>query len=360
MTTHLNPFRTRVVRSSLFTAANLGHAMERLCFVQADPIRSPARAQDLILRHRVKDYRAGDLERAYPKLELEECILYAYGFSQRDLWPILYPKSEKALTKVEAEALKAVKQFGPVSSKQLEQAIGGKTVKNYWGGFSREAKMAMESLHNRGALRIQRRENGIRIYEVAELFEQSLSNEERFKRVILSALTTMGPTTRRFILSELAHFKFLLTHLADRKQCLQELVDEGLVRVDQVDAVEYLSLAAVKAGRANLDAVRILAPFDPIVRDRARFKHLWNWDYRFEAYTPKAKRKLGYYAMPVLWKDWIIGWANASVEEGRLSVDFGYVHERPREDNFIEAAELEVARMATFLGLECDAYTFTA
>ena len=48
------------------------------------------------------------------------------------------------------------------------------------------------------------------------------------------------------------------------------------------------------------EIVRLLAPFDPVVHDRARFELLWGWQYRFEAYTPIAKRKLGYYAMPLL------------------------------------------------------------
>lgn len=47
-------------------------------------------------------------------------------------------------------------------------------------------------------------------------------------------------------------------------------------------------------------AVRLLAPFDPLVWDRRRFEHLWGWAYRFEAYTPPAQRRLGYYALPML------------------------------------------------------------
>ena len=64
--------------------------------------------------------------------------------------------------------------------------------------------------------------------------------------------------------------------------------------------------------------VRFLTPFDPIVWDRDRFERLWGWMYRFEAYTPAPKRKLGYYAMPLLRRDRVIGWANLSVEKGRL------------------------------------------
>ena len=55
--------------------------------------------------------------------------------------------------------------------------------------------------------------------------------------------------------------------------------------------------------RAAADGVRLLAPFDPVVWDRRRFELFWGWAYRFEAYTPAAKRKLGYYALPLLWRD---------------------------------------------------------
>ena len=72
--------RLQAISSSLFAPTTLRKAIQHLGFVQADPIRSPARAQDLILRHRVKGYRAGDLEQQYPKLDLEEDYLYAYGF----------------------------------------------------------------------------------------------------------------------------------------------------------------------------------------------------------------------------------------------------------------------------------------
>ena len=64
--------RAHALARSLFAPTTLGKAIARLGFVQADPIRAPARAQDLTLRHRVEDYRAGDLERRYPRLAIED------------------------------------------------------------------------------------------------------------------------------------------------------------------------------------------------------------------------------------------------------------------------------------------------
>src|SRR5437660_2673906 len=93
----LERLRVHAISQSLFPQTTLKGAIDRLGFVQADPIRSPARAQDLILRHRVKAYRAGDLERRYPELDIEEDILYAYGFLPRTVWRLLHPREQARL-----------------------------------------------------------------------------------------------------------------------------------------------------------------------------------------------------------------------------------------------------------------------
>ena len=83
----LEDLRRYAVARSLFTPTTLPAAIRRLGFVQADPIRAPARAQDLTLRHRVKDYRAGDLESRYARLAIDEDCLVNYGFRRASTWP---------------------------------------------------------------------------------------------------------------------------------------------------------------------------------------------------------------------------------------------------------------------------------
>ena len=96
----------------------------------------------------------------------------------------------------------------------------------------------------------------------------------------------------------------------------------------------------------------MLAPFDPVVHDRTRFEILWGWTYRFEAYTPAAKRKLGYYALPLLWDDGVIGWGNVAMKNGKLTAGLGYVAGRPPRDRaFTRELEAELDRMRAFLGL---------
>src|SRR5262249_57990842 len=99
------------------------------------------------------------------------------------------------------------------------------------------------------------------------------------------------------------------------------------------------------------EVVRLLAPFDPLVHDRKRFELLWDWEYRFEAYTPVAKRRFGYYAMPLLWRERVIGWANMRVKDQALQCDIGYVESPPSERAFTRELEAELDRLRSFLGL---------
>ena len=88
----LAQLRRHAIARSLFTPTTLKRAIHKLGFVQADPIRAPARAQDLTLRHRVKDYRAGDLENRYAQLPIEEDYFVNYGFLPRDTHTLMHPR----------------------------------------------------------------------------------------------------------------------------------------------------------------------------------------------------------------------------------------------------------------------------
>src|SRR4029450_11943563 len=88
----LHDLRRFAVARSLFPATALDLALQRFGFVQADPIRAPARAQDLTMRHGVIDYRAGDLERHYAALGVEEDFFINYGFVTADVYALMHPR----------------------------------------------------------------------------------------------------------------------------------------------------------------------------------------------------------------------------------------------------------------------------
>jgi uncharacterized protein YcaQ len=325
--------------------------------VQADPIRSPARAQDLILRQRVAGYTAGELERTYPKLDAEEGFLFAYGFMKPEVWRDLRWRARAKLTKLEREVLAGVEALGEMHPRELDEAFGKRSVKNYWGGKSRATKRILEDLHRDGYLRVSRRDKGIRLYQVpADSEGRDAHAEERFSRLALTTATVFGPTTASLLISELGSLRHLIPKRGDRERVVHDLVASGQLGKVEVGGVSYMWNRDKWHICESSEMVRILTPFDPLVRDRKRFEQVWGWPYRFEAYVPAAKRERGYYAMPVLWRNDVIGWANASLAENRLVVSIGYALKRPRVKAFRSAIEEEVDAMALFLGLESGAW----
>jgi len=348
----LQQLRRYAIAQSLFTPTTLAAAVRRLGFVQADPIRSPARAQDLILRHRVKGYRAGDLERRYASLNIEEDILYAYGFLTRPVWRLLHPRNTSELPKLHKKVLDVVCRFGRMHPRELEAHFGRERVINAWGGYSKATTRALEGLHHRGLLRIAGRENGIRVYESASSHTNPLPPMERLRKLILVVAGILAPTPQTRLQATVARHKRIVPGLGSMKTVLDDLVHTGELQRERVDGVAYVWPAAKLAADEAPPRVRFLAPFDPLVWDRQRFEHFWRWPYRFEAYTPPARRVRGYYAMPMLWRDGIIGWANASVVAARLKLEIGFVGKRPAERAFRSELEREIAALEDFLNLK--------
>src|SRR4030095_12028141 len=287
---------------------------------KADPMRAPARAHDLILRQRVKGYRAGELERRYASLELEEDFLYAYGFLTRALWQLVHRRRITELPEVEKNILRTVRSHGATHPKQLAQLFGSERRTNNWGGYSRVTKLALEDLHERGLLRIAGREKGVRGYQAALPPREHVSAKERLRRLLLAIVNILAPVSERTLRDAAKPMRDLL---ATFPAVLANLVSAGELQKQVIDGVSYV-LPAQKSNLYNAGRCRrFLAPFDPLVWDRRRFEQFCGWPYRFEAYVPKARRLRGYYAMPLLWDEAVVGWANVTVVRGDLSVELG-------------------------------------
>src|SRR5262249_1148894 len=137
--------------------------------------------------------------------------------------------------------------------------------------------------------------------------------------------------------------------LGNTRPILLGLLKAGELEGETVDGIQYVWPHSTKVQEEPPRAVRFLAPFDPLVWDRRRFEHLWGWPYRFEAYTPAARRSLGYYAMPMLWRGDMVGWVNVSSEGGKLVVDPGFKKAKPTDPAFQCEFQAEVARLQAFL-----------
>ena len=354
----LSDLRRFAVARSLFQPTSLKRAVERLGFVQADPIRAPARAQDLTLRHRVKNYRAGDLEHRFAALGIEEDFFVNYGFVSRTVHALMHPRVEPSgWTKARRTRAELVREFvrgrGEVHPREVDDHFAHGTVTNYWGGSSSATTHLLEHMHYRGQLRVTRREKGIRIYAVREipiLSDVTLTPRERVDALIDVVVRKYAPLPGLTLSFLVNRMRYAVPQW--RRELKPALLRAKLrlahVRLDGVDW--YWPAGEDPRNAAPDDQVRLLAPFDPIVWDRRRFELLWGWAYRFEAYTPLAKRKLGYYALPLLWRDQVVGWGNLSVVDERLQASFGYSGGQPlKERAFQRALDAELENIRTFL-----------
>ena len=361
----VDDLRRFAVARSLVRPTTLRRALARMGFVQADPIRAPARAQDLILRHRVKGYRAGDLDRRYVSLGIEEDTFVNYGFVTRELQALMHPRPDvrvpaegmgawPAPERKKAELLlKFVESRGEVHPREVEEHFAHGRVRNYWGGSSRATTQMLDALHYRGLVRVMRRENGTRIYRTHSHQSVALTEAElrvRMDTLVDVAVNIYAPLPAARLAFYIRRLRYAVPQwrneiTAAQKRARQRLAHARVAGVDWYWPDKEDPRRAVAPEKVNL-----LAPFDPVVHDRARFELLWGWTYRFEAYTPAPKRKLGYYALPLLWRNRVIGWANLAVKNGALLAEVGYVsHQPPKDSAFERELEAELSRMQFFL-----------
>lgn len=355
----LDDLRRHAVARSLFAPTTLQRALDALGFVQADPIRAPARAQDLTLRHRVSGYRAGDLERLYSSLDVHEDFFVNYGFVTGTVLELMHPRGGPTpWTAARGRHVRALLDFvrerGPVHPREVDEHFSLGTVTNYWGGSSSATTHLLEAMHYRGLLRVVRRDAGIRVYAIHE--HPPIPRDAATRRARLDALVDV--VVKKYAPLPAQSLSVLVRRLRYAVPQWTNELARTLIRAKQrlaharVDGVDWYWPANEDPLTAiSQHGVRLLAPFDPVVWDRRRFEILWGWPYRFEAYTPVPKRKFGYYALPLLWRERVIGWANIATANGRLEPDIGYTAARPpRDRGFRRALDEELDRMQRSLG----------
>jgi hypothetical protein len=357
---NLDDLRRYAVARSLFKPTTLVRAVNKLGFVQADPIRAPARAQDLILRHRVTNYRVGDLERRYRKLPLEEDFFVNYGFMPRELQQLMHPRRlDKPWPAKQQRQAQQILEFiaarGPSHPREIDQHFRHGQITNWFGGTSNASTHLLEAMHYRGLLRVSHRNKGIRVYAMATPLSDDCNAAAAPARmdalidVIVSKYAPLPAASLgqlvRFLLRGVPQFA------ADKSAALARAKKRlAGCRIDSVDWQWPANENPMSQRWRVAPEARLLAPFDPIVWDRRRFELFWKWAYRFEAYTPPAKRNLGYYALPLLWHDRIVGWGNVTLRNRELTSEFGYVAKGVARDRALRAAlNAELDRMRAFL-----------
>jgi len=353
--------RRHAIARSLFAPQTLPAAVRRLGFVQADPMRAPARAQDLILFQRVRGYRAGDLERRYERLGLEEDAFVNYGFVPRSLFGLLHPRTPRrawdaATTRRAREVLAFVRERGVVHPRDVGEAFAHHgRVAGYWGGELNASTRLLEQMHHHGWLRVRRREGGTRLYEAMHHDAQDDSPAARRARAeaLVDAIVNLyAPLPAASLGYLVTLLRYGAPHLGAEARAVVKAARQryGHAVVDGTPWFWPADENPASRRHRPAEGVRVLAPFDPVVWDRRRFELLWGWAYRFEAYLPAARRTMGHYALPLLWGEQVPGWINLRLQAGRLLPAPGFVSGRaPRDPAFRRGLDEELARLEVCL-----------
>lgn len=210
---------------------------------------------------------------------------------------------------------------GPAMARDFE---GDKPSSGWWDWHP--SKAALEYMWRTGELAIARREGFQKVYDLAERvipqehFLAEVDHDAFVDWACRQALTRLGFATR----GEIAGFWALLTPQEVDAWIARNRADLTPVRVETVDgakpraafALPGMAEAALVAP-APPDKVRIVSPFDPLMRDRARMERLFGFSYRIEIFVPEAKRQYGYYVYPVLRGERVAGRIDVKAERER-------------------------------------------
>ncbi|MEK7470175.1 MAG: crosslink repair DNA glycosylase YcaQ family protein [Planctomycetota bacterium] len=308
------------------TAASVQSLVERMGFVQVDSINVVERAHHLTLASRLDAYRpallSGLLEKRRSLFEHWTHDASAIPTSFFPHWRHRFSRFLKRIRgdgwlrerlgpgyrRIMDEIRERIRRDGPVLSRDFEHDRKGEP--GGWWGWKPQ-KAALEVLWRSGELAIVRREAFQKVYDLTERVLPEVHGlpapepREHADWACRSALERLGVASP----SEIFQFWRAVTPSDARRWC-REAVGRGEaenVVVESVDGSAPRKAIAVAGWRARLkrlpsppDRTRLLSPFDPILRDRARALRLFGFDYHFEAFVPAPKRKHGYYVMPVL------------------------------------------------------------
>lgn len=203
------------------------------------------------------------------------------------------------------QVLERIRAEGPLGSSDFEHQAGDRGA---WWGW-KPAKMALECLYNTGELMVTARRSFQRLYDLPERVipagtdTSAPSAEEQVRHFTCRALEVLG----------VASLSQLRKPFGNRRaeSILPALLAEGEVVEVAVEGRDepYYACPQVleRLPRAGKRRVHILSPFDNFIIDRHRLMALFGFDYKIECYTPGAKRQYGYFALPLLWGEDLVG-----------------------------------------------------
>jgi len=347
-------------------------AVEQLAYVQIDTISVVERAHHHTCWTRVDNYRAKMLD----ELQWKHKKIFEYWFHAASYLPMgnyrfFQPmmnamagnqSNSKSDVKMRNLVLDRIRAEGPLQSRDFDDPQHRST--GWWNW--KPAKIAMENLFMRGELMTVRRDGFQKVYDLRERvlpvdLDVTLPDEEEWNRFLIERmLTTLGLASS----NELAYIRrstrkiFSENILQSVRRTLNNMLEEGSVTEVLVGGKKryttrrHLENLPRRIGRK---ITRILSPFDNLLIQRERVQDFFDFNYQLECYLPEQKRTYGYFSLPLLWGDQLVGRMDAKAIRKRCKFQIKNLVLEERFKHQQELAEdlsVEITRFATFNG--CD------
>lgn len=360
--------------------------------LQLDPLQTVARSHTLVVFSRVGPYNVADLDKLiYHEKKLFEYWAHAASHVLTEDYPIHhlrmreYAKTNEAWhiriaewinanKKLRDTILREIKRNGPLSSRVLtEMGEAPKTwVSSGWTNDRNVSRM-IDFLWMQGKIMVAKREGLNKFWDLSERVlpewtpREKLSEREIVTRAAQTSLKALGVGTERHISQHYIHGRYPnlrerlnelerageieRVEIRETKNGKRETRDEKwkgewFVHCSDIPLIEKLERGEFQ-GRTVL-----LSPFDNLVRDRVRNIQFWNFDYKIEIYTPQAKRKYGYYVLPILHNDQLLGRIDPKMDRAQGVLNVNAVHlepNAPRDLKTARAVREAIEELAEFL-----------
>ena len=351
--------------------AKLASTIDEMHLLQIDSVNVLTRSHYLPLFSRAGTYDRAALDKrtlARSNRHVFECWAHEASLVPLQLHPLMrwrmhraqkgdgiytgfdnFARDEKAFLK---NTLAFIAKNGPVRAAEIPGA--GKSSGGWWGWS--KGKIAVECLFDHGLVTASHRDSFERLYDIPDrvippeiLALPTPVEEESFQRLMLMSAEALGIGT------EIDLRDYFRLPVADARRALQSLVTEKKlieVKVLGWPKPAYV-LPSVKTPR-KAGGTALLSPFDPLVWNRDRAERLFNFHYRIEIYTPEGKRRYGYYVLPFLMGEEIVGRVclKADREAGVLRANAIHAEEMAVHSEVAPALAAELQRMSAWLGLD--------
>ena len=318
--------------------------------IQFDPVDQVGKNAELTLQSRVRGFKKKDLQTLlYKERKLFDYVDKELSILPIESWPYFKRYRDlckergrhfEGLSMLEEETLNYIERHGPVSSSSLplEGSIRWHSSIHWSGSWEgkpvKASRSVLEQLYTTGELVIHHKEGNRKYYDLAarhlpeELLREKdpcIDEMEHIKWRILRRIGAVGLLWNR---NSPAFLGIREMDKEKRNEAFEQLEEEGRIIEVRISGIRYSlyvlrdDLELLQEAKNDVSSRRLefLAPLDPFLWDRDLIKAVFDFDYSWEIYLPKEKRKYGYYVLPVLYGDRFIGRIEPVLKDGRLIV----------------------------------------